>query len=242
MEGAAAMIAYKFLSPGAVGLFSRFTWPTPTAGAPGEWVRVDGEIQQCLNGIHACPEARLVEWLDDELWQIELEDPVLEADGELIAPAGRLIRRLEGWNDDCARACVGHWVDNTVALAVKSLAKRGRKSEAEALAAARSRPHAESRVLQLARDFEDEPTSPLAFVADVARLERGGRPEHDEAAPAADAGGPTPAALAANLGYVCAYITAQLADQESPGAYEESFARERLRQSAWLAEKLQLER
>ncbi len=236
------MIAYKFLSSGAIGLFSRHAWPTPTADAPGEWVRVDGEIQQCLNGVHACAKERLVEWLDDELWEIELGDPVLEADEELIAPAGRLIRRLERWNDACARAFVGHSVDNTVALAAKVLVRAGREDEAEALTASRSRPDAELKMLQLARSLEDEPASPILFLADVARLERGGRPELEEEAPSADAGGPTPAALAANLGYVCAHIAAQLAEQESAGAYEQSFARERLRQSTWLAEKLQLGR
>ncbi|MDQ3669623.1 MAG: hypothetical protein M3377_04985 [Actinomycetota bacterium] len=236
------MTAYKFLSSGAVGLFSRHAWPTPNTDGPAEWVRIDGEIQQCLNGIHACTKAGLVEWLDDELWEIELDGPVLEADGELIAPAGRLIRRLEGWNGDCARAFVGHCVDNTVEVAAESLVQAGRESEAEALTASRSQKDAELKVLQLARDLEDDQTSPVVFLADVVRLERGGRPELAEEAPTADVGGPTPAALAANLGFVCAHIAAQLAEQESAGAYDESFARERLRQSAWLAEKLQLER
>lgn len=236
------MIAYKFLSSGAVGLFSRHAWPTPTADAFGEWVRVDGEVEQCLNGVHACSKMRLVEWLDDELWEIELDRPVLEADGELIAPAGRLLRRLEAWDDECAQAFVDHCVDNTVALAAESLVRAGREIEAEALTASRSRPDAELKVLQLARNFEDDLTSPVLFLADVARLERGGRPELAEVAPTADVGGPMPAALAANIGYVCAHITAQLDEQESAGAYDEAFARERLRQSTWLAETLQLER
>ncbi len=236
------MIAYKFLSSGAIGLFSRFAWPTPTAGAPGEWVRVDGEIQPCLNGVHACAMARLIDWLDDELWEIELDDPVLEADGELIAVAGRLIRRLERWNDESARAFVGHCIDNTVALTAESLARAGREVEAEALTASRSQPGAELNLLQLARTSEAEQSIPVVFLADVARLEHGGRPEVADEAPIPDAGGPTPAALAANLSYVCAHITAQLAEQESVGAYDESFAREKRRQAKWLTERLQLER
>lgn len=236
------MIAYKFLSPGAIGLFSRYAWPTPSTDAPGEWVRVHGAIQPCLNGVHACTMTQLVDWLDDELWEIELEAPVLEAGGELIAPAGRLIRRLEGWNDECARAFVGHCVDTTVALAAKSLAQAGQQAEAEALNASRSRSDAELKVLQLARDLEEDQMSPALFSADVVRLERGGRPELDHEAPTTAAGGPTPAALAANLGYVCAHIAAQLDEQKTAGAYAETFARERLRQSTWLAEKLQLER
>lgn len=236
------MIAYKFLSSGAIGLFSRHVWPTPTANTPGQWVRVDGEIRECLNGVHACAKAQLVEWLDDELWEIELDGSVLEADGLLIARAGRLIRRLDRWNNQCAGAFVGHCIDNTVALAAEMLSQAGREVEAEALTASRARPHAELRALQLVRNLEDEESSPVLFLADLAELERGGRPELDEQAPTADLGGPTPAALAANVGYVCAHIAAQLAEQKNTGAYNQTFTRERLRQSTWLAEKLQLER
>jgi hypothetical protein len=232
------MIAYKFLSSGATGLFSRFVWPTPTADGPGEWVRVEGELEPCLNAIHACTRTQLVEWLDDELWEIELDGALLEADGELVAPAGRLIRRVESWNDEATRAFVDQCVESTVALAAESLVQAGREAEAEALAEFRSRPDGELKVLQLAQSFDDDEASPVQFLADVIRLERGGRPELDEEAPTAAAGGPTPAALAANLGFVCAHIVAQLAEQERPGAYEASFADERMRQSTWLAARL----
>lgn len=236
------MIAYKFLSTGAVGLFSRYAWPTPTVDAPGDWVRASGELERCLNGIHACATAELVEWLDDELWEIELEDPVVEAEGELVATAGRLLRRLENWDDECARAFVGQCVDTTVTRAAESLVHAGRETEAATLRAAASAPEAEGTILQLARDLADDPASPVLFLADVARLKRGGRPELADEAPSRGKGGPTPAALAANIGFVCAHIAAQLAEQESAGAYDESFLRERLRQSNWLAEKLQLAR
>lgn len=236
------MIAHKFLSAGAIGLFSRYTWPTPTDDAPGEWVRVDGEVKRCLNGVHACAVGTLVEWLDDELWEIELEGPVVEVDGELVAPAGRLLRRLENWDDECARAFVGECVANTVTRAAQTLVRAGREADAEALRAAGSAPAPEAAILQLARDVADEPTSPVLFLADVARLKRGGRPEGVDAASSAVEGGPTAAALAANIGFVCAHIAAQLAEQESAGAYDESFVRERLGQSNWLAEKLQLAR
>lgn len=167
---------------------------------------------------------------------------MLEADGELIASAGRLIRGIESWNDESARAFVGHCVESTVALAAESLVQAGRQVEAEALNDVLSRPDGELNVLQFPRRLDDAEASPVQFLADVVRLERGGRPELDKEAPPADDGGPTPAALAANIGFVCAHIAAQLAEQESAGTYDESFARERLRQSTWLVEKLQLER
>lgn len=234
------MTAYKFLAPGACGFFSGHAWPTPKGERPGDWVHVEGEIRQCLNGIHACTETQLVEWLDQELWKIELGGPVLEFEDGLVAPAGRLIRRLEGWDEDCARAFVDHCVESTVALAAKSLSETGRKRDAEELTAARSRPDLERKVLELARSFEEELTSPVLFLDDVTRLARGGRPESEELAGSQESGGPTPFALAANLGYVCAHIVAQLAEQEAAGAYGETFARERLSQSAWLAGRVRL--
>lgn len=234
------MIAYKFLSEGAVGLFSRHPWPTPTDDAPGEWVRVEGEIQPCLNGVHACTPEQLVDWLDDELWEIELDDPTRGAEGELVARAGRLIRRLESWNDECARAFIRHCVDHTATLAAQSLAQAGRTAEAETLDAQRAALDAETTVTELARNLNADESSPVLFIEDVARLQRGGRPELDKQAPSAEDGGPTPAALAANIGYVCAHLTAQLTEHQTPRAYGDSFARERSRQSAWLAEKLQV--
>ena len=236
------MIAYKFLSEGAVGFFSRHAWPHPTEDAPGDWVRVEGEIQPCLSGVHACTPEDLVDWLDDELWEIELEDPVGGFDGKPLARAGRLVRRVESWNDESARAFVRHCVDHTARLAAESLAQAGQTAEAETLDAQRAALDAEATVTELARNLNADETSPALFMADVARLQRGGRPELDEQAPSAEHGGPTPAALAANIGYVCAHLAAQLAEQQTPGAYSDSFARERLRQSAWLAETLQLAR
>jgi len=242
MEAAGVTIAYKFLSSGAVGLFSRHRWPTPAGGLPGDWVSVGGELRPCLNGIHACSATHLVEWLDEELWEIELEGPVLEDDGELVARAGRLTRRIEGWDEGCARAFAARCLNGTVELTAESLVKAGREREAQELSESRSRADAERQVVELARSFEDDPSSPVIFLADATRLARGGRPELVEEAPAADLGGPTAFALAANLGYVCAHIVAQLAEQQRAGAYEETFLAERRRQSLGLAEKLQLPR
>ena len=49
-----AVIAYKFLNAGAVGLFSRLAWPVPNDAVPGAWVEAEGPLEVCRNGIHAC--------------------------------------------------------------------------------------------------------------------------------------------------------------------------------------------
>jgi hypothetical protein len=86
------MIAYKFLRSGGVAPFSSFTWPT---GSPGPWVEAEPDV--CASGIHACRAADLPFWINAELWEIELDDAV-DGTRKVVAPRGRLIRRIEAWD------------------------------------------------------------------------------------------------------------------------------------------------
>ena len=111
------MIAYKFLSPDRVGLFSGVTWPEP-----GTWLEANAGVERCVSGIHALSDAGLLDWIDDELWTCEL-DGIVEDDGHvLVAERGRLLERVEAWNESTARdfAC--------------ACAARGREHVVEALA------------------------------------------------------------------------------------------------------------
>jgi hypothetical protein len=101
------LIAWKFLRAGAIGPFSRFAWPTPADGEPGEWVDSAGAPAECVAGIHACAVDHLPIWIDAELWVVELADPVERARSKLVAPRGRLVSRVEGWDEATARAFAG---------------------------------------------------------------------------------------------------------------------------------------
>jgi hypothetical protein len=90
------VIAYKFLDDGAVGPFTGFRWPVD------EWVEADG-VDLCSEGIHACRVRDLPVWLGRELWEIELDGNVVEQELKLVAPRGRLLRRIDEWNEDVAR-------------------------------------------------------------------------------------------------------------------------------------------
>ena len=101
------MIAYKFLSRGAVGPFSGFRWPTPAGGAPGAWVEATGEVPE--HGVHACRPADLPYWIDEELWIAELAGDVQATPHQIVAARGRLLEPIEAWRalaralgDDCA--------------------------------------------------------------------------------------------------------------------------------------------
>ena len=107
------MIAYKFLRAGRTGPFSSFAWPEP-----GIWVRAGTETIPCRRGIHACRTRDLPWWLADELWEIELHGDVRTDEHKILAPAGRLRSRVEGWTAACgqeyADACAWRARDRAV--------------------------------------------------------------------------------------------------------------------------------
>ena len=99
------MIAWKFLGQGATGPFSGFAWPRPDGG-PGAWV--DAAVDPCRAGIHACRVGDLPYWAGRTLYAIELDGDLVEHGTKVVAPRGRLVRRIEAW-DDAFRAAYTRW-------------------------------------------------------------------------------------------------------------------------------------
>ena len=101
------MRAYKFLTEDGVGIYSRFAWPHPN-GDPGPWV--ESEIEPCRAGIHACRAEDLPYWTAPALYEIELNGTVDVLALKVVAPQGRLLRRVEGWDpgaqEEYARMCL----------------------------------------------------------------------------------------------------------------------------------------
>jgi hypothetical protein len=95
------VIAYKFLARGAVGPFTGFAWPAPSAAAPARWVEAPDRQED--HGIHACRARDLAFWLDAELWRAELADPVSDGQRQVISPRARLLERIAAWDEAAAR-------------------------------------------------------------------------------------------------------------------------------------------
>jgi hypothetical protein len=91
------MKAYKFLAADGTGLFSRFRWPLPN-GEPGAWV--ESEVIPCRSGVHACRTIDLPFWVAPALYEIELDGDVVPQGYKVVAPRGRLTRRIDAWNDE----------------------------------------------------------------------------------------------------------------------------------------------
>lgn len=99
------MIAYKFLRQDGKAPFARLRWPQPNGDGPGAWIEAaPGALAACTNGVHACAVDALVYWLDDELWEIELDGETIAGPQALVARRGRLLRRLDGWSTVASRA------------------------------------------------------------------------------------------------------------------------------------------
>lgn len=100
------MNAYKFLRPDGSGVFTGFRWPLP-AGAPGEWVSSNPD--PCRSGIHACRLSHMPLWIGRSLYEIQLDGEIIDEPMKVIASRGRLLRRVEAWDeqayDDYTRMC-----------------------------------------------------------------------------------------------------------------------------------------
>jgi hypothetical protein len=110
------MIAYKFLAETGLGRFSEARWPLPEGGAPGAWLSAAGPVRPCQQGIHATRVENLPYWLDHQLFQIELEGTLLETESALVAERGRLIRRVDAWNDSAFAALCSFCLQRTAEM------------------------------------------------------------------------------------------------------------------------------
>ncbi len=108
------MIAYKFLRTDGTSVFTGFSWPLP-GGAPGAWV--DARVDPCRSGIHACRASDLPLWVGRVLYEVELEGSVVEQPTKLVAPRGRLVRRVEAWDDELRDAYTRMCADRAHELA-----------------------------------------------------------------------------------------------------------------------------
>jgi len=94
------VIAYKFLRSDGSGVFTGFAWPLPD-GSPGAWV--DAAVDPCRSGVHACRLRDLPLWAGRALYEAELAGDIVEDRTKVIASRGRLLRRVDAW-DDALRA------------------------------------------------------------------------------------------------------------------------------------------
>jgi mRNA-degrading endonuclease toxin of MazEF toxin-antitoxin module len=161
------MIAYKFLRPGAVGPFSGFAWPAPDHRTPGPWVAGRGAPEPCRAGVHGCLAADLPWWIHEELWIAEFDQPVTVAGRKVVSSRARLVRRVDGWDEQTSRtfaeACARRARDH----AAEALDRAGDAASAGELRACET----PQRVRDIARTLEPREAARISVImaADGAR-------------------------------------------------------------------------
>ena len=227
------MILLKFLGRGRVALYTGYQWPLD------EWVEADGPLDLCANGPHACRDVNLAGWIDDELWLIELDGDQETHDDVVVAQRARLVRRVEGWDQQAMHEFTERTIWRLRDLIVRVLELHAR--DGRELARASELDDVQQAALALAR-AGTRYADVLVLLADLVALARGARPEQYEAASHED-DLPTPGAIAANIAYVAAHASGRcaVAASDDEASYDAGFAEERKRQSEWLSARLGLE-
>lgn len=108
------MIAHKFLRQDGASAFTHFRWPLPNGG-PGPWV--EAQVAPCRSGIHACRPPDLPFWINDVLYEIELDGDIAEEATKVVAPRGRLLRRIDAWDAELRASYTRMCADRALNLA-----------------------------------------------------------------------------------------------------------------------------
>ncbi|HEX9289403.1 MAG TPA: hypothetical protein VF904_07770 [Anaeromyxobacteraceae bacterium] len=208
------MLAYKFLSAGAVAPFTGRPWPLPGPRAPGAWIFAPpGDLARY--GVHACRMEDLSYWLDEELWLVELGEPIVPTPFHVAAGRGRLLQRITAWNAASAREYAAACAWRARDLVAEALSRAALDAEASALRACIDLVSLQATATAIAGDAaRDEPRGLVAYAAGAALRARQGRfPE-------------------ASL--QCAHLGAALTGSEAGAGCERAW------QARWLAHRLEL--
>lgn len=219
------MIAYKFLRRGAVSPFAGRPWPLPRDGRTGDWVAADGPPALCRSGVHACRIRDLPYWLHDELWEVDLDGDVAVREHQLVAPRGRLVRRVDSWEIATAWQLAEDCLRHAAALAAAELDRVGLAVEAAALAAASTAVEIEVAGLtgfDAALDRQEQTAARVTYAAVSAARHIGWGGSREDAV-----------AYAAFVAYASTVVSHTL---DPAGGY----AAERARQADWVAGRLGL--
>jgi hypothetical protein len=213
------MHAFAFLAEGAVAPLTGFVWPTPKDDRRGPWVDTDTAPSEALRG---CRVGDLPYWLDDELWNIELDGALVERGHVVLAERARLLGRIDTWTDQLAWEFAGACAWRVAERAATALREEGHVEAAAPLEEA-----SDLEELQRAASAAADDSRPAGMLAGYAS---------DVCFYARDAG------VAARGACVAAKMTAYAlaGDVNDALGHDERLAKERAWQAAWLAGQLGL--
>jgi hypothetical protein len=209
--------AYAFLDPAATDYVSGVRWPVPDEPGPGAWLEAGAGTP--LRGYSS---DQLLWWLDQHLWEVELDGEVRETDRSILGARGRLLAPVHAWTPDVARELTTDCALRLRDRAVAALEADGREDAAAVLAGADDL-ESIAEAAATAASGEGDGSLLAGYTADLVRVA---------------SFMPDPARGAAVAARIAAHAYAG-GDEGKPG-YEESYAEERARQRDWLRTRLGL--
>ena len=96
---------YKFIAENNRG-YNGFDYTDylPRDGQPGKPLpTVEGEIEPCENGYHACEPKFVSRWIDAQLYEVELSGNLVDAEDKTAASDMRFIRKVDKFDEKTQR-------------------------------------------------------------------------------------------------------------------------------------------
>jgi len=96
---------YKFLTADNKGKYSEydFTKYLPNGDKPGKWLRKIENPVLCDSGYHCFAPEHILEWLEAQLFEVEIKGRCVHGDDKTVAQSMRFIRKIDAWNEKTAR-------------------------------------------------------------------------------------------------------------------------------------------
>ena len=96
---------YKFLTADNKGKYSEydFTKYLPNDDKPGKWLRKIENPVLCESGYHCFMPEHILEWLEAQLFEVEIKGRCVHGYDKTVTRQMRFIRKVDTWNDKTAR-------------------------------------------------------------------------------------------------------------------------------------------
>jgi len=93
----------KFLTAEGKGAYSDKPWHLPEGDKPGKWMPKVKRLVLCESGYHVCDRDHVLPWLNEAMYEVEIDGDRLYGGDKLDVQRARLLRRVESWNPQTAR-------------------------------------------------------------------------------------------------------------------------------------------
>ena len=107
---------YKATAAGGKAFAGKGVWKQ------GVWRSTSTPLIPCLRGIHYCRKDQIVQWLNAELWLFEPREDaeLLDHGNKLVCSKGRIVERIDAWNETTARLFAADCAEQVVHLIPES--------------------------------------------------------------------------------------------------------------------------